>query len=66
MLGVTPVPEQRASSPLLASSMGTGAHRDWWAQARGQNSTLGRVPYINGCPSLVLADGHQPTPQSLG
>uniref|UniRef100_A0A8C5IDT0 Capping protein regulator and myosin 1 linker 2 n=1 Tax=Junco hyemalis TaxID=40217 RepID=A0A8C5IDT0_JUNHY len=52
---------QRASSPLLAPSMGTGANRDWWAQAHGQNSTLGSVPYAHGCPSLLLADGHQPT-----
>uniref|UniRef100_A0A8C3QW06 Capping protein regulator and myosin 1 linker 2 n=1 Tax=Cyanoderma ruficeps TaxID=181631 RepID=A0A8C3QW06_9PASS len=49
---------QRALSPLLAPSIGTGANRDWWAQAYGQNSTLGRVPYTHGCPSLVMADGH--------
>lgn len=49
---------QRALSPLLAPSMGTEANRDWWAQAHGQNSTLRRVPYTHGCPSLVMADGH--------
>lgn len=49
---------QRALSSLLAPSTGTGANRDWWAQACGQNSTLGRVPSTHGCPSLVMVDGH--------
>lgn len=52
---------QRALSPLLALSIGTGANRDWWAQACGQNSTLEMVPSTHGCPSLVMADG-RPVP----
>lgn len=56
--GVTTALGAEGFIPSLSPSIGTGANRDWWAQACGQNSTLGRVPYTHGCPSLVTADGH--------